>query len=84
MSTVTFKQSGLTATWDDEHDSILELAEDEGLNLDFGCRSGSCTSCQQTILSGEIEYPDGHDGEPDKGKVLICCSIPKGDIVIEA
>ncbi len=84
MPTVTFKVSNVTAEWTGEHDSILELAEAEGLTLDFGCRMGNCTACQQAILSGEVEYPNGHDGEPDDGNALLCCSVPKGDIVIDA
>jgi len=84
MAKVTFQKSDLTAEWTGDHDSILELAEAEGLNLDYGCRMGNCTMCQQTLVSGEIDYPDGHSGEPDDGNILLCCSVPKGDVAIDA
>ncbi|MEM8550488.1 MAG: 2Fe-2S iron-sulfur cluster-binding protein [Verrucomicrobiota bacterium] len=84
MPTVTFNESGVSAPWSGEHDNILELAEAEGLNLDFGCRMGNCTACQQPLVSGEVNYPDGHGGEPDDGNILICCSVPKDDVVIDA
>jgi len=84
MAKVTFQQSGVDAAWDGSYESILELGEAQGLNLDFGCRSGNCTACQQPLVSGEIDYPDGHVGEPEPGNVLLCCCVPKGDVVVDA
>ena len=84
MATVTFQQSGVSSEWTGEHDSILELAEANGLSLDFGCRMGNCTACQQSIVSGEVDYPEGHEGIPEEGNQLLCCSVPKGDVVIDA
>jgi ferredoxin len=45
---------------------------------------GNCTACQQPVKSGEVSYPQGHTGEPDEGHALLCCCIPKTDLVIEA
>lgn len=79
MPKVIFRKSGVEAEWTGDEESILELAESEGLDLDYGCRMGNCTACQQTLVSGEVEYPMGHTGEPEEGNRLICCSVPKGD-----
>ncbi|MCH8474754.1 MAG: 2Fe-2S iron-sulfur cluster binding domain-containing protein [Opitutales bacterium] len=84
MPKVLFKQSGVEVEWDGSHESLLELAEDHGLDLDFGCRMGNCTACQQPVVKGEVEYPNGHTGEPDEGNELLCCSVPKDDIEIDA
>ncbi|QYY35423.1 2Fe-2S iron-sulfur cluster-binding protein [Ruficoccus sp. ZRK36] len=84
MAKVTFLQSGVSAEWTGEHDSLLELAEAEGLSLDFGCRMGNCTACQQRLASGEVDYPEGHDGVPDDDNILLCCSVPKTDVEIDA
>jgi ferredoxin len=86
MPKVIFQKSGQEAEWDGSEDSILELGESLGIDLPFGCRQGRCTSCQQPIVSGTLEYPDGHVGEPDPGKQLLCCSVPVGDedLVIDA
>lgn len=84
MANVTFQESGLTLAWTGEHESILELAESNGLDLDYGCRMGNCTACQQALISGEIEYTDEPGGTPDEGKILICCSTPRTDIVVGA
>lgn len=32
--------------------AILDLCEDEGVNLPYGCRSGSCGSCRVQIVAG--------------------------------
>lgn len=86
MSKIIFKQSEVDCEWTGDEESILELGEANDLDLDFGCRMGNCTACQQPILSGEVEYPNGHTGEPDAGNALLCCCQPKGeaDVVIDA
>ncbi len=86
MSKITFKKSGVDAEWTGAEESLLELAEANDLDLDYGCRMGNCTACQQTLVTGDVEYPTGHTGEPDEGKVLLCCCQPKdgSDLVIDA
>ena len=86
MSKIIFQKSGVTLEWDSAEDSILESAEANGMDLDYGCRMGNCTACQQKIISGKIEYPNGHTGEPEEGNALLCCCVPKGngDLVIDA
>ena len=86
MVRVVFKKSDIEVEWDRKEDSLLSLGEKHGIDLDFGCRMGSCTACQQPILAGEVEYPDGRSGEPEEGNELLCCSVPKGvaDLVIDA
>ena len=84
MPEVTFKKSGITAPWTGNDESILALGEAQGIDLPFGCRMGNCTSCQQTLVSGEVDYPNGHNGRPQEGNILLCCSEPKGDVVIDA
>jgi ferredoxin len=84
MSKVTFKKSAIESEWTGQQESILELGEANGLDLNFGCRMGNCTACQQPIVSGEVDYPEGHNGVPEDGNILLCCSQPKGDVVIDA
>lgn len=84
MPQVTFRKSEKTVEWTGKHESLLELGEDTGLDLDFGCRMGNCTACQQPVVSGEVDYPMGHTGQPDEGNELLCCCVPKTDVVIDA
>lgn len=84
MHKIEFRQSGKTIAFTSEFESILECAEANDLDLEYGCREGNCTACQQRILNGEVEYPNGHSGVPDEGNQLLCCSKPKSDLIIDA
>ena len=87
MLKIIFQKSEVSAKWTGENESILELAEANDLDLDYGCRMGNCTACQQKVISGEVEYDaNGHAGEPDEGHALLCCCSPKGDadVVVDA
>jgi ferredoxin len=84
MSKVTFKKSELTVDWTGQQESLLELGEAHGLDLPFGCRMGNCTACQQPLVSGETVYTHDHNGVPDDGNILLCCSQPGGDVEIDA
>ena len=80
---VTFARSGVTAAWDPACESILELAERQGLSPDYSCRSGICHVCMCPLVEGEVEYLEEPLDEPDPGSVLICCSKPKTNLVVE-
>ncbi|MCZ6863665.1 MAG: 2Fe-2S iron-sulfur cluster-binding protein, partial [Alphaproteobacteria bacterium] len=80
---VTFARSGVTADWDPACDSILDLAERHGLDPDYSCRSGICQTCICELIEGEVEYFEEPLDEPNPGSVLICCSKPKTNLVIE-
>lgn len=79
---VTFSRSGVRAHWNPSLDSILDLAEANGLSPDYSCRSGICNTCICEIEKGEVEYVLEPLDPPDEGSVLICCSKPKGAVVI--
>lgn len=84
-SSVTFKQSTVTADWlaPMSEDStarsltLLEFAESLGLEATFGCRAGQCGSCSVKLLSGTV-----HGGLQPEGRVLICQSRPASELVV--
>ena len=80
---VTFARSGLSLPWDDSSESILAFAEANGLSPDFSCRAGVCSSCQCALKSGSVDYFEEPLGELEEGTVLICCSRPAGDVVLD-
>jgi ferredoxin len=81
---VTFGRSGVTVKWDPALDSILELAEANGLDPDNSCRSGYCHTCMCKLVEGEIEYIHDDVIEPDEeGQVLICSSRPKTNVTVD-
>ncbi|HEY9040093.1 MAG TPA: 2Fe-2S iron-sulfur cluster-binding protein [Roseovarius sp.] len=80
---VTFRKTGRSAAWDGSAISLLEFAEDAGLNPDFSCRAGICNTCKCGLISGEVEYFEDPLNPPEKGQVLICCARPKGAVVLD-
>ncbi len=80
---VTFRKSNTSAQWTGSAGSLLELAEDSGLNPEFSCRAGICNTCKCGLVSGEVEYFEDPLIQPEAGQVLICCSRPKGPVVLD-
>ena len=83
---VTLKRRGVTIECaEDEY--ILEAAEDAGMRLPYDCRSGTCTTCIQKCLEGEIDQDMAFaisDEELEKGYRLICIGSPLSDVVLDA
>ena len=81
---VTFAKSGKTCKWDSEADSLLDFAEENDIDIDFGCRAGSCGSCITAIRSGSVDYVVEPGSPPESGSCLTCISVPKTSITLDA
>jgi ferredoxin len=80
---VSFARSGLNVRWGPTFHSLLELAEACDVPVRWSCRTGVCHTCETGLVAGKVGYrPDPIDAPAD-GNVLICCSQPEGDIVID-
>jgi ferredoxin-NADP reductase/MOSC domain-containing protein YiiM len=80
---VAFARSDLSARWDPGYASLLEFAEACDVPVRWSCRTGVCHTCETTLISGTVSYnPDPVD-DPADGSVLICCSQPSGDLVLD-
>ena len=74
---VTFARSGVEATWDPSKGTLLDLAESEGLQPLYSCRSGICQTCTTKIVSGEVGYVEPPMTPPPDGEALICSAYPR-------
>jgi ferredoxin-NADP reductase/MOSC domain-containing protein YiiM len=80
---VSFARSGLNVRWGPTFHSLLELAEACDVPVRWSCRTGVCHTCETGLVTGTVGYwPDPLDAPAD-GNVLICCSHPESDIVID-
>ena len=81
---VSFARSGLAVHWDaSAYRNILELAEACDVPVRWSCRAGVCHNCESGLVSGTVVYaPDPLD-RPAEGNVLVCCSQPAADVVID-
>jgi MOSC domain-containing protein YiiM/ferredoxin-NADP reductase len=81
---IVFSQSGISAQWDPECENLLNFAEEQGVFPDFGCRAGICQTCGYPLLEGEVDYNFEPLTPPYPGQVLLCCTRPKSNLVIDA
>jgi len=80
---VSFARSGIAAHWRPSYQSILELAEACDVPVRWSCRTGVCHSCEVGLVSGAVDYGPEPLEKPGDGNVLVCCSQPARDIVID-
>lgn len=81
---VSFARSGIAARWNTSaYQSILELAEACDVPVRWSCRTGVCHSCESGLVSGGVVYGPEPLEKPADGNLLVCCSQPAGDVVID-
>jgi len=84
--TVEFRRSGRTVTCD-ETTAILDAASEAGITHPSSCRAGMCGTCKTTMLSGTVEMDHAGGIRPREiadNKILLCCSTPTSDVVLDA
>ncbi len=80
---ISFARAGLTASWDSKFQSLLELAEACDVPVRWSCRTGVCHNCECGLISGSVTYDPEPLESPASGNLLICCSRPQEDMVID-
>lgn len=80
---VSFTRSGLNVRFGSSFQSLLELAEACDVPVRWACRTGVCHTCETALVAGNINYHPEPVDSPADGNVLICCSRPDGDVVLD-
>ncbi|MFD8256693.1 MOSC domain-containing protein [Streptomyces werraensis] len=80
---VEFARSQVSATWNGDHDSLLELAEACDVPTRWSCRTGVCRTCETALMSGAVDYTTEPVEQPPPTSALICCSRPDGDVILD-
>jgi len=80
---VTFARSGIAVAWDPGYQSLLELAEACDVPVRWSCRTGVCHTCESGLISGAVSYQPEPLQPPADGNVLICCSQPRDEVIVD-
>jgi len=81
---VSFARSGISTHWDaSRYASILEMAEACDVPVRWACRTGVCHNCESGLVSGAVIYGPEPLDKPADGNLLVCCSQPTSDVVID-
>lgn len=84
--TVQFTRSNRTVQCDADV-TVLQAAIAAGIRVPSSCGGGMCGTCKSTLIRGSVDMH--HDGgirpkEIAQNKILLCCSKPLEDLMIEA
>lgn len=81
---ITFSRSGKTAAWKPAMGSLLDLADEQGIKIESGCRAGNCGTCLVAIKSGAVDYLTEHGADAESGSCLTCICKPRTNLVLDA
>jgi ferredoxin len=80
---ISFARSGITVAWDPRFASLLELAEACDVPVRWSCRTGVCHTCMTGLIGGAVAYQPEPLERPASGNVLVCCSQPSADVILD-
>jgi MOSC domain-containing protein YiiM/ferredoxin-NADP reductase len=81
---VSFAQQSATVLWADANVSLLDLAEDAGVEIAASCRQAVCGTCVTPVLAGEVTHLRTPAIPVPEGSCLPCVAVPISRLTIDA
>ncbi|MSO75317.1 MAG: 2Fe-2S iron-sulfur cluster binding domain-containing protein [Alphaproteobacteria bacterium] len=82
---IEFVGAGKTATTDGKT-TLLEVAEDNDVDIGYGCRVGHCGDCKVKLVSGNVGMRTEHGLTPEDkaaGYILACVAMPRSNCALD-
>ncbi len=69
-----------------EGEFLLDVAESQGVEINYACREGSCGCCMTKLLSGTVSMEENELSDEDKamGMIFACVARATSDVSLEA
>lgn len=86
LPTVSFSESNKSAPLPPDK-TVLDVADQIGVEIDNSCRVGICGTCRVKLRSGSVtmEVQDGLEaGDKEQNIILACQAKSTGDVTVEA
>lgn len=81
---INFTKSSRRIPWNPEACNLLDFAHENDVEIESGCRAGSCGTCSVTVKAGDVIYLQEPDVECELGTCLTCIAAPRTELTIEA
>ena len=60
--------------------TLLDELENQGLDVNYSCRSGFCGACKATLLSGDVIQKEKSLVKLADNEILTCCCQASTDV----
>lgn len=64
--------------YDENKQTLLDALEDQGIRLEYNCRSGYCGACRVKLIEGEVAYKSQPLAFIHHDEILACSAVPQG------
>jgi ferredoxin-NADP reductase len=80
---IKLQRSGRTLMWTGQDRTLLDFGERNGVDIESGCRAGSCGTCETRLVFGTVRYAHPPDHQIAAGCCLLCVGTPETALVLE-
>ncbi len=81
---VRFNKSDEEIVWNVSYRTILNLAHEHKIKINYDCERGECARCAKKVIEGDVHYLLKPRKTLGRGFHYMCIVIPMTDVTIDA